>query len=351
MTATAVTFSPQLAKLLEPRGRSLVEEIFDPDLQDRVVKALEACASTLEVLDSFDLENFEMVEADLQDLSVWNDVAPKVRDALVSVNKLITTIEACFPPPPVEAGVNEQSLDLDAAFDELGSDEPANHKRRGDSLDMLVQEKSEDSVDLALAGICSMLRQDLTQLGTQLRSPGVVTSRWKLLGELQEFQARVTQAVEAIAAAILQPCRALDPSAPEKMEELFPRYATELERSLRLRNVMSQMAKNLQGAVEVLAKAETSMASNLHRALLTRLEQFGRTTEYRQMWARDKREIILARVRIRAWDPKKDTVSSLRQEVDGLTRFVEVLRDAIGRRPEVEAYDKGTRHTSAQRAH
>ena len=76
-------------RLLDQVEESEALPFADEVLRDRVVTGLNACASALEVLDNLDLEQYEMVDVGLPDLSVWNAAAPEVRNVLLRVHETI----------------------------------------------------------------------------------------------------------------------------------------------------------------------------------------------------------------------------------------------------------------------
>ncbi|MCC7381078.1 MAG: hypothetical protein IT384_04575 [Deltaproteobacteria bacterium] len=323
----------EVLALLSPEAQALVDDFFDAELRAKIVGALHACAHALRALDQLDLDRYELLDLDLPDLSVWNDAAPSVRDALMAVHATLATLSQAFPPTEAPRRPSIEP-DLDAAFSEIGA-EDFEHSRTGAELDRLVSsDLMVESVETSLGVLVAMLRQDITKFGKQLRDPQVVASRWSILGELQEFRTKCTQCLEAIAAAILRPLS----RAP--VGELLPRYTTELQRSVLLLAELRALVGEVARINDTLELADLTSAAELRRGLIERLDRFGESSSYRHLWARDKREIILARIALRSWDPAGAGLNAFRQQVDGLTRFLEVLVDAVSRRPEVQDYER-----------
>lgn len=326
------------ASLLGADAHRLVGAIFDPDLKERVIRVIQSCALALAAIDAIKLDDYELIDLDLPDLSVWNDASPRVRDALVGVGGALQTIVTEFPAP---VAAPDREIDVDGAFDALEADFDAPpHVRTGDVIDrLLAQHQREPSVDATIGALSAMLRTELGKFAGKIRNPQVLSSRWQLLGELQEFQATTSQCLEAVVVAVLAPLRLLVDGVSGGSAELLPRYKTELEHSLALRDEIDRLSSDVSRLHGALVQ-DPSRADALHAALASRLEAFGQTASYRKLWARDKREIIEARVQLRAWQPGRDPVAVVIRRADGLARFLELLSAAIRRRPELEAYDR-----------
>ena len=324
------TLPPKVKALLGPIGQRLVMAIPSRALALQVEAGLAACAEALEALDQLDISRFELLELDVPDLSVWNDAAPIVRDALVAVNQAMTALERLFPPLPVPQSSVMSEDDIDAAFSEEAL------ARSGANLDRLVgaDRDFDATMDFAVTVLIGMLKQEMLAFGKKIRDPRVVSSRWGLLGELQEWKAKATQCLEAVAAAILRPL------GPHHLAELFPRYSTELKRSLQLREDLRALAIEVEFQNQAVRQVSTpAMAQMVIEALRVQLADFAQKPSYAYLWARDKRELIVARVYLRDFALGTDSVRQLGQHVEGLARFLEALIAAVSRRPELEAYD------------
>lgn len=321
---------PRVKALLGPIGQRLVLAIPVPALARQVIGGLEACAEALEALDQLDISRFELLELDVPDLSVWNEAAPIVRDALVAVNQAMTALERLFPPLPVPSSKVMSEDDIDAAFSEDAL------ARSGANMDRLVgaDRDFDATLDFAVTVLIGMLKQEMLGFGKKIRDPRVVSSRWGLLGELQEWKAKATQCLEAVAAAILRPL------GPHHLTELLPRYSTELKRSLQLREDLRALAIEIEFQNQAVRQVSTpAMAQMVIEALRGHLSDFAAKPSYAYLWARDKRELIVARVYLRDFALGTDSVRQLGQQVEGLARFLEALIAAVSRRPELEAYD------------
>lgn len=321
---------PRVKALLGPIGQRLVLAIPTRSLAQQVIGGLEACAEALEALDQLDISRFELLELDVPDLSVWNEAAPIVRDALVAVNQAMTSLEHLFPPLPVPSSNVMSEDDIDAAFSEDAL------ARSGANLDRLVgaDRDFDATMDFAVTVLIGMLKQEMLGFGKKIRDPRVVSSRWGLLGELQEWKAKATQCLEAVAAATLRPL------GPHHLTELLPRYSTELKRSLQLREDLRALAIEIEFQNQAVRQVSTpAMAQMVIEALRGHLSDFAGKPSYAYLWARDKRELIVARVYLRDFALGTHGVRQLGQQVEGLARFLEALIAAVSRRPELEAYD------------
>jgi hypothetical protein len=176
-----------------------------------------------------------------------------------------------------------------------------------------------------------MLKDDLDMVTSVLRDPRVVASRVRLLAELEEWKARATQCVEALAAAILRPL------GDHMLSELLPRYVTELDRSVRLRDGV----RALEAAVRRV-RAEVEGDRAVEAAVVEvgeHLTAFQATPAFSTLWARDRREVMVLGTELsRAAPLARTQPRAVVDRLEALLRFLNVLTDAISRRPELEAY-------------
>ncbi len=329
---------PRLETFLGATARQLIDALPDADQRAKLVAALEVCASTLVAVDAVDLDRFELIDLDLPDLSVWNEAAPQVAGALRALHLAVEQLELAYPAPPPPETSAHASADGDAddlAFDVLGDDDEGAFGaeeapvRAGPGIDRWVE--AEDSVERAVSALVAMLHHDVLAFGRKLRAPALVSSRFALLGELQEFRARSVQCLEAIAAAVLKPL------GPHHLTALLPRYSSELQRSLTLRDELALLQHDVSAANERMPKADAAVAAEVVAGVSARLDAFAAHAASRHLWARDKRELVTMRLLLRGWAGE---VRPLRTAMEGFTRFLELLVESVSRRPEVEAYDR-----------
>jgi hypothetical protein len=329
----ALLLPPRVAALLSPLGQGLVVELFDDGLRARVVAALDECAAALQAVDRLEVERFEVFERDAPDVSVWSELAPAVADFLMALRRLAERLGEQFPRP-LSLPVPDFDLDF-----ELLSSAPPGHPSRlsrdGSTLDRLVAESATApmTTDFAVAGLLAMLKDDLDMVTSVLRDPRVVASRVRLLSELEEWKARATQCVEALAAAILRPL------GDHLLSELLPRYVTELDRSVRLR----EGVRALEAAVRRI-RAEVDAGRAVEAAVAevgAHLKDFQLTPAFGTLWARDRREVMVLGAELARAAPLAATQPrAVVDRMEALLRFLNVLADAISRRPELEAYDR-----------
>jgi hypothetical protein len=70
-----------------------------------------------------------------------------------------------------------------------------------------------------------------------------------------------------------------------------------------------------------------------------RLSQFAAAASYRHMRALDKREVILFRLRLAAWNPVECVPGDLRDWVEGFDKFLDLMR-GINRREQLIIEDR-----------
>ena len=330
-----MTLIPELASLLGTRALSLIAGIDDAQRRARVISSLEVCARTLVEIDRLELAKYEMTDLGLPDLSVWEAAAPEVRRVLVCVGTAIEALAALFPAVGVAA---TETIDIDAAFAEFTGDEAPipmrdDRAREIDDIVNTMNSAAEAMVGDTIAWLAGMLRSDFVTFGKRLRSPKVVADRWYLLGELQEFRSKCSKCLEAIVAAVLNSL------GKESLEDLLPRYGTEGRRAALLRAAVVELAFLLRDCEERLGDCQRPLAGALVGRLTVELDAFAETPAYRHMRAQDKREFIVFRMRLRAWDRATGDRDELHGLVDGFAAFLEVMR-GINRREELVSQDR-----------
>lgn len=323
-----------LGNFLGARALEVIDEIDDPALHLRIIAALGACAETLQVLDGFDLSQYEQLDPDVLPVEVWEQAAPTVREVLLKLHAGIEVLLKTFPAP-AQPQANE--FDLDAAFAEPTSERsvaPARHARAL-AIDALVEGSTDataEQLGSTLYSLASMLSRELTEFGKRLRSPQVMTDRWFLLSELQELRGKATKCLEAIAAAIVTAF------SNERLELVLPRYVSESLRASALRAAMADLHHDMKRWNTALETADLETSKQLRAAIVSALERLARDPVDAYMRAQDKRHFIEFRWQLRVW-PETHSLTALRQAVEGFSKFLEVMR-GINARVELRTHDK-----------
>ena len=327
------------ADLIGPAGVARVEAIPDTTLRERVAAGLGACAAALRVVDDLDLEQYEMADVGLPDLSVWNAAAPEVRNVLLVVHDTIEELADEFPPAHRTASARPAVGDDDDFVEVMfGGDDPVDESEPvrdnvSVEIDEIVGHASDTRVGETVATLTGMLKHELESFGRRLRSPRVVADRWYLLGELQEFRNKCTKCLEAIAATMLTVFGGAE------LDQVLPRYATEARRGADLRATVIDLGFDVRAFKAKLEGADSATAQRVRIAIGDRLRRFCESPPYRTMRALDKRGLIAFRLRLGSWTPVDSSIAELREAVEGFDKLLELMR-GINRRAELVHEDK-----------
>ena len=162
---------------LPQRLQQVLDAIVDKQLALRLTRVHTAVARALEQLASINLLSLEPPDEGTADLSLWEQMAPAVRDTVREVNAVCDVIDHEFPEYITRSGV----------FSAETSDE-----------------RAEAEAALVFRAVALHLKKDVAKVGALLRRPELVASPWALLGELQrireEFRKRVGDAVYKVRA-------------------------------------------------------------------------------------------------------------------------------------------------------
>jgi hypothetical protein len=170
-----------------------------------------------------------------------------------------------------------------------------------------------------------MLQSDIAQFGVRLRNPRVTADRWFLLGELQEMRSKCTQCLEAIVASMISSY------TDEDLKTVLPRYATSTRRAIRLRTLVVDLSFDISRLNAALPGANVAQAGAIRTALADRLAAFADSSSYPDIRPQDKRTLIDFRQRLTAYTDVGAQMRQLAQDVEGLSKFLEVMR-AINQR-------------------
>lgn len=312
-----------LAEFLGPRAWKIVGTVPDRDLRARVIAALGACASTLEVIDSVDLAEQELADLETPNVAAWNALAPGVRNVLLAVHQGSEELKKLFPPPA------EGTVEIDHFF--------AAENSRETRVDQVV--RGSEQLGEGIHTLASVLQSDIIGLGGKLRMPQVVGDRWFLLGELQQFLSQCSQCIEAIVATILGAL------TKENLDDVLPRYVDANARAIKLRAAMADLSRDIEQYNQAIARASGLELEVLRGGLMELVAAFCNSPVYKFIRPQDKRAIILFRITLNSWERAGRPELELRQELEGFSKFLELMRE-LNWRDTLADNDRRSLHTA-----
>lgn len=271
---------------LPPKLEAVLQGLPDAASADRLRRVYAAAAQAISRLSDMDLVKYETAHVDSSpDLSLWEEMAPVIRDTVMDVNALLNVILQLFPPNSVNAG---SRADREAAG--------------------------------VLREAMSQMAQEITQLGEMMRNPAVVSDRWSLLAEIQRFRARFR---DEIGNLVYDSASAL---AEVKRSEVVPGYEAEVKASVNVRAIVADLARLVAARFNKIREAEPEDVQWNAQQLQGELDAFGRTAAYRSLRAQDKRRIIEVRMEVSrlALQPNPGKAELL-EVMQGLDIFVRSL--------------------------
>lgn len=282
--------------LLSPRLVQVLEAIPDRAFAGRLRKVYQAAAHAIARLGDMDLLKYETTTVEgAPDLSLWEEMAPVIRDTVVDVNALLTVVREQFPTAPA-GGLADTIMQ---AIEEAGPlPEGSLAFRRA-----LESERS-------LQAMTQQLAQQITQLGERMRSPSVVSDRWNLLTDLQLFRSRFREMIGDLVY--------LSASAFGELHrrDVVPGYQAEVEASVTVRAAVADLTRLISARTKAVQEAEPEDVQWHAQHLQRDLDAFGRTAAYRALRAQDKRVVIefrheLGKIAVRPSAPKSELLERL----------------------------------------
>ncbi len=263
---------------LSPRLVELLDAIRDQALAEKLRKVYRAAATAMQRLSDIDLVKYqsEGLDDSAADLSLWEEVAPVIRDTLMEVNALLMVIREQF--------VNSAPLSL------------------GD--------RKAAAAESALISMQQLLAQEVTHFGERIRSPSVVSDRWTLLVDLQTFRTKfreqIGEMVHASASSFGDVSKA----------EVVPFFQQDLNAAITVRGTVSDLIRIITARIEKISEAEREDVQWNAQQLEKELDLFGKTPAYRTLRAQDVRTLLLFRHKLAqlAQDPhlpKQDLLSAV----------------------------------------
>jgi hypothetical protein len=250
--------------------------VLEPRLSRKLREVCQAAATAIERLSSIDLIKHEPthVNPGSADLSLWEEMAPVVRDTLVHVNRLLAAMRGQFPeivdpaPPPSE---------LYLAY--VGA--PS------------VEERLRIEAEAVLRGTHEGLTQSVKRLGERIRSPEVVSDRWRLLIELQGFRADCRGQIGDLVYLMASAC------ADVRREEVVPGYHAEVTAMALLRRTAVDLLRSLQVKAGRLSGLNSAALRQRAEGLEQDLRAFIMMPASAAMYTEDKRQVAETRAALR----------------------------------------------------
>lgn len=257
---------------LAPALDALIAKIPDRAFAGRLKKVFAACAQGIDRLSSVDLVKYETsVSEGSPDLSLWEEMAPVIRDTVMDVNAVLAVVREAFPAH-TPGGLADT---LSKAIEEAGPLPPGTSNARR------VQE-----AERVIQNLSVQLAQEISHLGERMRSPQVVSDRWNLLADLQSFRQRFRQLMGDIvylcAGAFGEVTRA----------DVVPRFSEDLKAAITVRSLVTDLNRLVADRVKKIREAEPEDLQWCAQQIEKDLDTFGRTAGYRALRAQDKRGIV-----------------------------------------------------------
>lgn len=277
---------------LTPRLEQILQSLPDRAFAARLRAVYLAAAQAISRLSDLDLVKYETPVVDASpDLSLWEEMAPVIRDTVMDVNALLNVIREQFPgtPPP----------------------EPPASRRGAADVAGLLQEGM------------TRLAQSITQLGESMRNPSVVSDRWQLLAEIQRFRSdyreQMSQLVFESASSFGEVSRA----------QVVPGYEAEVKAAVTVRAITSDLSRIVSARLGKVRDAKPEEVLWNAQQLQTELDAFGRTAAYRNLRAQDKRHIVEARAEVGALAlqtaPERQVLVTVTEGLDVLVRGLSAM--------------------------
>lgn len=241
---------------LSARLEEILQSHPDPAFAGRLRKVYVATAHAISRLSDLDLVRYETPVVDSSpDLSLWEEMAPVIRDTVMDVNGLLNVIREEFPVPSPGGASAQAPVGI-------------------------------------LQDAMSQIAQGITQLGEAMRNPSVVSDRWTLLAEIQRIRARFREQMSNLvfesASLLGEVTRA----------QVVPGYAAEVKAAVTVRAITADLGRILTARLKKVRDAEAQDVQWNAQQLQTEMDAFGRTAAYRNLRAQDKRHIVEMRAEV-----------------------------------------------------
>jgi hypothetical protein len=279
---------------LSPKLGEILQSLSDRAFAERLRLVYTAAGQAIARLSDLDLLKYETAHVDdSPDLSLWEEMAPVIRDTVMDVNALLNVIREQFSAQPAVG-------------------------RAGAPLTATVEARRFKDATELLQGWMQQLAQGVTQLGEAMRNPAVMSDRWTLLAELQRLRARFR---EQIGNLVFESASAF---GPVTRQQVVPGHEAEVKAAVMVRALVADLARIVTARLARVREAEPEDVQWNAQQLQTELDAFGRTAAYRHLRAQDKRRVIEVRGRVGQLsiqeNPRKQELLAAVEELDFFVR-------------------------------
>ncbi|NOJ82399.1 hypothetical protein [Myxococcus xanthus] len=283
---------------LSARLEEILQSHPDPAFAGRLRKVYVATAHAISRLSDLDLVRYETPVVDSSpDLSLWEEMAPVIRDTVMDVNGLLNVIREEFPVPSPGGASTQAPVGI-------------------------------------LQEAMSQIAQGITQLGEAMRNPSVVSDRWTLLAEVQRVRARFREQMSNL---VFESASLLGEAT---RAQVVPGYAAEVKAAVTVRAITADLGRILTARLKKVRDAEAQDVQWNAQQLQTEMDAFGRTAAYRNLRAQDKRHIVEMRAEVGRLailpNPSREELVTV---VEALDTFVQGL-SAVNQRQLLIIHDR-----------
>jgi len=250
---------------ISARLEELLEAVPDREFAGKLKNVYQVAFQTIARLREIDLVKYETtIGEDEAGLSLWEEMAPMIRDTVADVNSLLMAVHQQFPIPLAGA-----------------------QRSAAPPLDRRAQRAVS-----SLHAASELLAKEITHLGERIRSPSVVGDRWNLLAVLQAsrggFREQIGNLLYMSAAAFGHVSR----------QEVVPGHHEEVRSAVLIRAAVADLLQMLAAGVERIRQAEPEDVQWHAQHLQREMDTLGRTPAYKALRAQDKRALIEFRAEI-----------------------------------------------------
>jgi len=313
MASTDPKSSSAPSQAVLERLRSLCRGLPNPSFASRLRAVYEESVRSIDGLGQLALDSYDdLAETGCPDLSMWEKVAPAIRDTLLDVNRLLAVIREHFP-----AGTHEErSVDGTAATGEQAAE----------------ARRLESAAAEQIGRLGSLMAAAIAEMGERMRSPQVVSDQWNLLGLLQEFRGLVRSKVGDLiflSASVFEPV---------SRSEVVPGHVQDLEEAIAVRRAVVDAARLMSVHQVRVAVAGEGQIADCVASLAGDLDELGRSRIFGLLRTPDRRGFVEFRALLRRF-PHALPPRALRESLDEFVRFVRAL-SAINRRAVLIEHDR-----------
>lgn len=267
----------------------ILDKLPDRAFAAKLRKVYQAAAQAISRLSDMDLVKYETTQVDdAPDLSLWEEMAPVIRDTVVDVNALLSVIREQFP------------VNTPGGLQDILS-RAVNEANRG------AESRAQQAIH-ALQDAMLQIAAQITELGEAMRSPSVVSDRWNLLAEIQRYRTRFREEIGDLV------YDSLSSLGEVHRKDVVPGYAEELASAVLVRATVADLGRVVESRLQKIDEAEPEDVQWHAQQFEKELDLFGRTPAYQALRAQDKRAVIefrqkLGKLAIRPNPVKLEVVS------------------------------------------